>query len=83
MALASRPGVDAPVMSRLFGQAARATRSTTGKSGRFDSRRISCARRRDGAVSPEPLGETGEGLQRHGRVDAHGCLFVFGRSVAG
>ena len=72
MALASLPGVDAPVTSWLFGQAARATRSTTGESGRVDSQRMSCTRRRDGAVSPESLGETGEGLQRHRRVDEHG-----------
>ena len=83
MALASRPGVDALVTSRLFGWAARATRSTTGESGRVDSRRMSCARRRDSAVSPKPLGETEEGLQRHGRVDGHGCRLGRSRAVAG
>ena len=83
MALASRSGVDALVTSRLFGWAARATRSTTGESGRVDSRRMSCARRRDSAVSPEPLGETEEGLQRHGRVDEHGCRLGRSRAVAG
>ena len=73
MVLASRPGVDAPLTSRLFGQAARTTRSARGESGRLNDRRTSCRRRRDSAVSPKPLGEAGEGPQRHRRVDAYGC----------
>ena len=60
-------GMDAAV------QAARTTQSMMGESGRVDHRWTSCARRRDNAVSPESSGETGEGLQRHGRVDAHCC----------
>ena len=66
MVLASQAGVDAPALLSGFRQeAARATRSTTGEFGRVNGWRTSCARRRDSAVSPEPLGETGEGLQRH------------------
>ena len=73
MMFASRPGQKALVMSRLFGWAARRARSARGKSRRVSGRWTSCARRRDSAVSPEPLGETGKGLHRHGQVYAHGC----------
>ena len=73
MVLASPAGVDAAVTSLLFGQVARATRSTAGESGQVNGRWTSCARRRDSAVSPELLRKTGEGLQRHRQVDAHGC----------
>ena len=65
MVFASRPGQKVPVMSRLFGWAARRARSARGESGRVSGRRTSSARCRDSAVSPEPLGET-EGLQWHG-----------------
>ena len=81
MVLVSRAGVDATALLFGFGWAARATRSTTGESGQVDSRRTSCVRRRDSAVSTEPLGETGEGLQRHGRIDAHGCRLRRGRGM--
>ena len=70
--LASRAGVDAPAL--LFGfRVDRARHKEYGESGQVNGWRTPCARRRDSVVSPEPLGETGEGLQRHGRVDVHGC----------
>ena len=73
MVSASRPGWTARVTSLLFGQAATRAWSRTGDSGQVSGRRTLWAGPRDSAVSLEPLGETGEGLQRHGRVDAHGC----------
>ena len=72
MVSASRAGIDAPM------KAARAIQSMMGESGRVNRRWTSCARRRDSAVSPESPGETGEGLQRPGRVDAHCCRLQAG-----
>ena len=74
MVLASRAGMDAPSLLFGFGQAARATRSIMGEFGRVKAggHRV---RRRDSAVSSEPLGETGEELQRHRRAGVHGCCF--------
>ena len=83
MVSASRPGWMARVTSLIFGQAATRAWSRTGVSGQVPGRQMSWAGPRDSAVSPEPLGETGEGLQRHGRVDKHGCRRRRSRAVAG
>ena len=81
MVSASRRGWTARVMSVLFGQAAPRAQSRTGESGRVDGRRTSCARRRR-HLSRWGVGAR-EGLQRHGRVDEHGChLRAVGRSPA-
>ena len=61
MVLVSWQGKKARVTSLVFGWAVRVARSRTGESGRVNDRRTMCARRRDSAVSPEPLGGGGWG----------------------
>ena len=75
MMFASRPGQKAPVMSRLFGWAARRARSARGESGRVSGRRTSrCHLSR--------WGRLGRGYS--GTDDSTRMVVVFGlRAVAG